>query len=103
MTWLQKIIPEDRVKVFNPEPNQVLRMLEEESVEDMLIELARFGRPSLMQHSDGTWGCSVDVKVNSTGVDFKVRADHNHKDMRASVRQCLERLRKSLSELGVRA
>lgn len=101
MSWLQKIVPADREKAMNPEPGQVLRMLEDESTEDMLLELARFGRPSLMQHSDGTWGCSVDVKVNSTGVDFKVRADHNHKNMRASVRQCLERLRKSLSDLGV--
>jgi len=43
-------------------------------VESCLIQLSRYGAPFLLQSRDGTWSCSVDMRVNATGVTFEVKA-----------------------------
>ena len=49
--------------------------LASESLESLLQEICKFGRPNLYQFKDGAWECSVDVWVNPVGAQFKVRSE----------------------------
>lgn len=43
-------------------------------VESCLLQLSKYGVPFLMQSRDGTWSCSIEMRVNATGVTFEVKA-----------------------------
>lgn len=43
------------------------------NLDQLLIKLARYGKPTLFQMDDGTWTCMVNVRFVLQGVDFKVK------------------------------
>lgn len=67
-------------------------------MEETLLELAKWGAPSIHQFDDGRWFCRVTMRVNATGVTFEVKATENNPT--AAVRECLKRVNDVVSELG---
>jgi hypothetical protein len=76
--------------------------IEGESLESVLLDLARYGRPRLGQYgSDGDWHCSIEVTVSPVGAQFEVRSEFkNLKTPLAAASQCRDRLRAALKALG---
>lgn len=71
-----------------------------EQTEGILMDLAKWGRPSLMQHRDGLWSCGVEVNVTPVGAKFDVRSDFNHASPREAAVVCRDRLHKALDAFG---
>lgn len=72
------------------------------SLEDMLLAIAKHGKPFLHNHDDGTWSCKTSMHVSSVGVSFEVRSDFTHKSPYSAVKQTLDRMIETLSKYGVR-
>lgn len=71
-------------------------VVDHESLEGVLAQLQRMGKPRLgMYGDDGTWSCNVDMFVNATGAEFKVRSEFDCKTPMQAARQCLERAQKA--------
>ena len=71
-----------------------------EPLEDIIMDLAKWGRPSLMQHRDGDWSCGVEVNVTPVGAKFDVRSDFKHGTPSEAAAVCRDRLLKALDALG---
>jgi hypothetical protein len=72
-----------------------------ESLEDVLLELAKWGRPRVGQYGDdGTWHCSVDVNVAPTGVKFEAKSDFKQPTPLAAAIQCRENLLAAVKAIG---
>lgn len=67
-------------------------------MEATLLELAKWGPPSLSQFDDGRWHCRVNMRVNATGVTFEVKATETTAS--AAIGECLKRVNSVVSELG---
>lgn len=67
-------------------------------MEATLLELAKWGPPSLHQFDDGRWHCRVNMRVNATGVTFEVKA--TEATASAAISECLKRVNSVVSELG---
>lgn len=68
------------------------------SLEEFLITLSKYGKPSLSIVSDG-WHCRLTMYVTSQGVEFKIDSEFSHKSPMAATRQCYDRLRQALKDL----
>lgn len=65
----------------------------DESLEDVLIDLAKWGKPRVGQYgSDGTWHCSVEVSITPIGAKFEVRSDFERKSPLDAAKQCRKNL-----------
>ena len=71
---------------------------EQVSVEDCLIELARFGSPSVSRMKKG-WYTRIDVFVTGAGVQFKVESEISNNTLSSSVIQCYDRLAKAMKQI----
>jgi len=60
-------------------------------LEEILIELHRFGFPNVFCNKDG-WRVSVDVHVNATGAKFDVGSDFKHHSPSSAASECLQRV-----------
>ena len=68
-------------------------------LETTLSLLARHGRPSLSQMSNG-WYCNVDMHVAAVGAQFKVASNFDCPGPLAAADQCLERIHTMLRSFG---
>lgn len=66
-------------------------------MEAELIELRKFGKPYVAAHSDGTWGCNIELEVRTEGVTFSVKSGYFNTPGMA-VFNCLRRVRECLNE-----
>lgn len=82
--------------------NAHISELRQDSLEDLLLLMVRWGKPRLSKQSDG-WYCAVDVTVNAKGVEFKVQSDFNHESPFHAASDCHARLMVALKGLGVNA
>jgi hypothetical protein len=72
-----------------------------ESLEDVLLELAKWGRPRVGQYgNDGTWHCGVDVNVTPVGVKFEAKSDFNQTTPIAAALQCRANLLAAVKAIG---
>ncbi len=72
-----------------------------ERLEDVLTDLARYGRPRVGMYSDdGTWLCAMDVNISPIGAKFEVRSDFKQTTPMAAAQQCRERLHAAIKSLG---
>lgn len=82
------------------EPVQAARPADE-TLEDVLLDLARWGRPRVGQYGDdGTWHCGVDVNVAPTGVKFEAKSDFKRRTPLEAALQCRENLRGAVKAIG---
>lgn len=72
-----------------------------QSVEEILDNLCRFGRPRLNRMDDG-WVCSCEMHVAAAGATFTVRSEFDHKTQLGAVRQCAERVVKAIAQWAAR-
>lgn len=99
--WLDILKQSHAAAVVQADSLAAIQPIHAKPLDEILVEIAQYGHPSLMQHSDGGWSCSVDVKVNATGVDFKVRSGFKCATPREAAKECYQRLVESLKGLGV--
>lgn len=71
------------------------------SLEELLFILARHGKPRVSQFDDGTWNCTVNMRVASQGVTFEIKSDFNQKTPSEAAMQCLNRMIETLNKYGV--
>jgi len=72
-----------------------------ESLEDILLELAKWGRPRVGQYGDdGTWHCGVDVNVAPTGIKFEAKSDFKQPTPIAAALQCRANLLAAVKAIG---
>ena len=90
------------LNIFKPDP-----MLEGapepvgETLEDILLELAKWGRPRVGQYGDdGTWHCGVDVNVAPTGIKFEAKSDFKQPTPIAAALQCRANLLAAVKAIG---
>lgn len=71
-----------------------------ETLEDVLLELAKWGRPRISIPSSRGWYCCVEVNITLTGAKFEVSSDFGIETPLAAALQCRERLRESAKAIG---
>ena len=81
------------------EPVQTARPAEE-FLEDVLLDLAKWGCPYLHCHNDGEWSLRVDANITPLGAKFEVRSEFNCKTPMAAALQCRERLLAAVKTIG---
>lgn len=83
-------------------PKSVAIPLQEMNLEEVLQDLSRYGNTVCGQYgSEGFWSCSVEMKVNTTGVKFQVSTDFKQTTPTAAARKCHELMLQALRSLGV--
>jgi hypothetical protein len=72
-----------------------------ESLEDVLMQLAKWGSPRVGQYSsDGTWHCHVEVNVTPVGVKFEAKSDFKQPTPLAAALQCRANLLAAVKAIG---
>lgn len=71
-----------------------------ESLEELLLAIARYGEPSLLRTKSGWW-CYVNMHVTSKGASFEIKSEPNHGSPTAAAQQCLERIGATLADFAV--
>lgn len=69
------------------------------TLEWLLDEMSKFGRPRLSRMDDGNWHAAVELNVTGSGVDFKIRSDFRHPTHLEAATVCYERMCESLTLL----
>lgn len=70
-----------------------------ESLEDVLMELARHGRPRTSLLSNG-WNTTIDMHIASIGSEFSVRSEFDLPTPLMAAKQCRERMHAALRQSG---
>lgn len=102
--WLGRLRPPEAPAPVLHGPESTLSRATDTTLEELIEWLAKWGQPCLCQMgSGGGWFCWVDVKVNATGVDFKVKGASNHATPLEAAVDCRDKLVTALKGLGVQA
>ena len=72
----------------------------EASLEDLLIELSKYGRPRVSKHDNG-WHCGIDVFVTGKGTEFSCKSGFREPTATIATVICYNVLLKALKDLGV--
>tara|TARA_R110000824_G_scaffold188319_2_gene369695 strand:- start:3359 stop:3625 length:267 start_codon:yes stop_codon:yes gene_type:complete len=75
-------LPSTKNSAFAPSNN---------SLEDVLLELERYGEPRVSKLKNG-WYSSVEVFVTGKGISFDVKSDYNLATPHGAASQCYDRL-----------
>lgn len=70
------------------------------TLEGVLQDLTKYGRPRLSCMDDMTWYCSIEVFVTGKGIDFKVASDFKQKTPLNAAHQCHERVRDVMRDIS---
>jgi len=71
-----------------------------ETLEDVLLELTKWGTPRVQYFDDGTWYCCVNVKVTPVGVTFEAKSDFKQPTPLAAALQCRANLLAAVKSIG---
>jgi hypothetical protein len=66
-----------------------------DSLEDVLGELAKYGKPQLLLLDSG-WHCSIQMHINAIGASLKIKSDFDMHTHIAAAAQCLMRVRQHI-------
>ncbi len=61
-------------------------------LQELLLDMQKYGKPRIHCHDDNTWSCAIDVNISPVGAKFEVRSDFNQLTPVAAAIQCNERL-----------
>ncbi|MBS1729828.1 MAG: hypothetical protein JSS67_03520 [Bacteroidetes bacterium] len=67
-------------------------------LEDLLLRLNTFGKPSLHRMDKGWW-CSIDMFVSAKGTDFKIKSEWDCATPTLAVQQCLQRVAETVGSV----
>ena len=74
-----------------------------ETLEDVLLELAKWGSPRVGQYgNDGTWQCTVECNVTPVGVKFEAKSDYKQTTPLAAALMCRKNLMDAVKVIGGR-
>lgn len=68
-------------------------------LQQLLLDMQRYGKPRLHCHEDGKWSCVIDVSISPVGAKFEVRSDFDKPTPIAAAMQCNERLGAAIASL----
>jgi len=74
-----------------------------ESLEDVLLELAKWGKPRVSMPGGEGWYSCVEVNITPTGAKFEVASEFKMATPLAAALQCRERLLASVKAIGGQA
>lgn len=63
-----------------------------ESLESVLDELSKYGRPALSMLQGNGWWCRVEMNTSATGAEFKVGSECRHVSPIAAAVECRDRV-----------
>lgn len=82
-------------------PSQSAPVAQQESLEDVLLDLAKWGRPKVGQYgNDGVWHCHIEVNVTPTGVKFEAKSDWKQMTPLAAALMCRKNLLDAVKAIG---
>lgn len=70
-----------------------------DGLEAQLLQLTRYGLPSLRLFDDG-WYCCVAMNTSTPGAEFKVTSEFRHRTASSAVKQAAERVAEALRARG---
>jgi hypothetical protein len=70
------------------------------TLEAVLKDLTKYGKPRISCHDDMKWYCAIDVFVTGDGIDFKVASDFKQVTPLNAAQQCHERLREAMKNIA---
>lgn len=68
-----------------------------DTLEKVLAELTRYGKPRISYQGDG-WYSTIEMNTNSDGVSFDVKSDFKHTTAIDAVLQCRSRMLTAISQ-----
>lgn len=71
-----------------------------ESLEDVLLQLAKWGKPRVTMPSDKGWYSTVEVNITPIGAKFDVASEFGMATPLAAALQCRERLLAAVKSIG---
>lgn len=73
-----------------------------ETLEDVLQDLAKWGRPRVGQYGSTHegWHCNVEVRVTPVGVTFEAKSDFKHATPLEAAIVCRQNLRDAVKSIG---
>jgi hypothetical protein len=73
-----------------------------ETLEDVLLDLAKWGRPRVGQYGSTHegWHCNVEVRVTPVGVTFEAKSDFRHETPLEAALVCRQNLRDAVKAIG---
>jgi hypothetical protein len=74
-----------------------------ESLEDVLMQLAKWGRPRVTMPNDKGWYSTVEVNITPIGAKFDVASEFGMATPLAAALQCRERLLAAVKSIGGQA
>lgn len=72
--------------------------LDTSTLDGLITGMTRYGKPRLSYMGDG-WHAVIDMYVSSAGAEFKVVSDFKMPSAMAAMRQCADRVVKTLADL----
>lgn len=70
------------------------------TLEQMLVDMARFGPTTLTQFDSGLWFCYCEPRVNACGVVFKVKSKGKHATPTEAATECHANLLAAIEQLS---
>lgn len=73
-----------------------------ESLEDVLLELAKWGKTRVGQYGSthSGWHCNIDVTVTPVGITFEAKSDFNHATPLEAALVCRKNLLDAVKAIG---
>ena len=73
-----------------------------ETLEDVLQDLAKWGKTRVGQYGSGHsgWHCNVDVTVTPVGITFEAKSDFKHETPLEAALVCRQNLRDAVKAIG---
>lgn len=69
-----------------------------DSLEEILVDMQKFGRPLVSLLSDG-WCCVVQMTTVSVGTEFQVKSDFRHSSPSSAAQECMARIHATMATL----
>lgn len=82
-------------------PNPVADLPAVIDLNELLTQLSKVGRPSLMQlQGAGGWHCGIEIPTTTTGAKINVSSTFDHVSPLSAARQCAERVKATLDSFS---
>jgi hypothetical protein len=69
------------------------------SLDELLIEMMKYGKPRVSCCGANEWHSSIDMWVTGAGVEFSVKSDFKHKTPLEATIVCAKRMSEALNSL----
>ena len=71
-------------------------------LEQLMVDLARYGKPRLSMVRPGLWHASIEMNTSAVGASFDVKAEFDHATPVEAVTTLAQRMHAALARMGVK-